>query len=201
MKSIIICHDICSSSSGDRRSRHAHPHITLMISMKDAVRVFLRKPRAAPCRERGKHIRRGYDTAPFSRRTTSSGIAFSLKDVCLSRALIRGLSRGTLFPVGVVTTTANERYAVCVHTTTHERKNPICAVFAVLQAASSQEQYRPIHVFWRHPGPSLPVHSLLYYELRGITCTVQWLPVGLDEVHTIRGELVSRKQALSKRKW
>ena len=138
---------ICSSSSGDRRSRHAHPHITLMISMKDAVRVFLRKPRAAPCRERGKHIRRGYDTAPFSRRTTSSGIAFSLNDVCLSRALIRGLSRGTLFPVGVVTTTANERYAVCVHTTTHERKNPSCAVFAVLQAASSQEQYRPI--FWR----------------------------------------------------
>ena len=138
---------ICSSSSGDRRSRHAHPHITLMISMADTVRVFLRKPRAAPCRERGKHIRRAYDTAPFSRRTTSSGIAFSLKDVYLSRALICGLSHGTLSSVGVVTTTANERYAVCVHTTTHERKNPSCAVFAVLQAASSQEQYRPI--FWR----------------------------------------------------
>ena len=140
---------ICSSSSGDRRSRYAHPHITLMISMAHTVRVFLRKPRVAPCRdsERGKHIRRGYDTAPFSRRTTSSGIAFSLKDVCLSRAVIRGLSHGTLSSVGVVTTTANEKDAVCVHTTTHERKTPICAVFAVLQAASSQKQYRPI--FWR----------------------------------------------------
>ena len=106
---------ICSSSSGDRRSRHAHPHITLMISMKDAVRVFLRKPRAAPCRERGKHIRRGYDTAPFSRRTTSSGIAFSLKDVYLSRSLIRGIFHGKLSFVGVVTTTANEKMP-CVYT-------------------------------------------------------------------------------------
>ena len=68
--------------------------------MADTARVFPRKPRAAPCRERGKHIRRAYDTAPFSRRTTSSGIAFSLKDVCLSRALIRGLSHGTLSSVG-----------------------------------------------------------------------------------------------------
>ena len=118
-----------------------------MTDTPDTVRVFPRKPRAAPCRERGKHIRRAYGTAPFSRRTTSSGIAFSLKDVCLSRAVIRGLSHGTLSSVGVVTTTANEKDAVCVHTTTHERKTPICAVFAVLQAASSQEQYRPI--FWR----------------------------------------------------
>ena len=46
---------------------------------------------------------------------SSSGIAFSLKDVCLSRALIRGLSHGTLSSVGVVTTTANEKDAVCVH--------------------------------------------------------------------------------------
>ena len=128
---------ICSSSSGDRRSRHAHPHITLMISMADTARVFPRKPRAAPCRERGKHIRRAYDTAPFSRRTTSGGIAFSLKDVCLSRALIRGLPHGTLSSVGVVTTTANEKDAVCVHTTTHERNIPVCTVFMALRVAAS----------------------------------------------------------------
>ena len=128
---------ICSSSSGDRRSRHAHPHITLMISMADTARVFPRKPRAAPCRARGKHIRRAYDTAPFSRRTTSSGIAFSLKDVCLSRALIRGLPHGTLSSVGVVTTTANGKDAVCVHTTTHERNIPACTVFMALRVAAS----------------------------------------------------------------
>ena len=132
---------ICSSSSGDRRSRHAHPHITLMISMVDTaeVQVFLRKLRAALqlCRERGKHIRRGYDTAPFSRRTTSSGIAFSLKDVCVSRAVICGLSHGTLSSVGVVTTTANEKDAVCVHTTTHERNIPACTVFMALQVDAS----------------------------------------------------------------
>ena len=128
---------ICSSSSGDRRSRHRHPHTTLMISMADTVRVFMPKLRVAPCRERGKHIRRGYDTAPFSRRTTSSGIAFSLKDVCLSRALIRGLSHGTLSSVGVVTTNANEKDAVCVHTTTHERNIPACTVFMALRVAAS----------------------------------------------------------------
>ena len=127
---------ICSSSSGDRRFRHAHPHITLMISMADTVRVFPRKPRAALCRERGKHIRRAYDTAPFSRRTTSSGIAFSLKDVYLSRALICGLFHGTLSSVGVVTTTANEKDAVCVHTTIPERKIPVCVVSAALQDVS-----------------------------------------------------------------
>ena len=127
---------ICSSSCGDRRSRHAYPHITLMISIADTVHVFLRKPRAAPCRERGKNIHRGHDTAPFSRRTTSSSIAFSLKDVCLSHALIRGISYDTLSSVGVVTTTANEKDAVCVHTTTHERNIPVCAVSAALQDVS-----------------------------------------------------------------
>ena len=123
---------ICSSSSGDRRSRHAHPHITLMISMKDTVRVSLRKPRTAPCRERGKHIRRGYDTAPFSRRTTSSGIAFSLKDVCLSRAEIRGLSHGTLSSVGVVTTPRMKEMP-CVYT------RPL-----------TRETYPPARCSWRY---------------------------------------------------
>ena len=118
-----------------------------MISMVDTARVFLRKLRAAPCRERGKHIRRGYDTAPFSRRTTSSGIAFSLNDVCLSRALICGLSRGTLFPVGVVTTTANEKDAVCVHTTTHEKTNHECALFSAQTTndGSSSSAVRTTH--------------------------------------------------------
>ena len=56
----------------------------------------------------------------------------------LSRALICGRSRGTLFPVGVVTTTASENDAVCVHTTTDERNDPNCADLAALQHASSR---------------------------------------------------------------
>ena len=127
---------ICSSSSGDRRSRHAHPHIILMISMTDTVRVFPRKPRAAPCRERGKRIRRGYDTAPFSMRSPRSGIMFWLKVAYQSRALIRVHSHGTLFPFGVVTTTAGQKDAVCIHTTTHERKILVCEVSAALQDVS-----------------------------------------------------------------
>ena len=60
--------------------------------------------------------------ARFSMRSPCSEIVFSLKVVYLSRALIRVHSHGTLFSGGVVTTTANEKDAVCVHTTIPERK-------------------------------------------------------------------------------
>ena len=115
------------------RSPSHYPHD---INDKHRIRVFLRKPRVDPCRERGKHIWRGYDTAPFLMRLPRSGIVFWLKVVYLSRALIRVHSHGTLFPFGVVTTTAGQKDAVCIHTTTHERKIPVCEVSAALQDAS-----------------------------------------------------------------
>ena len=44
---------------------------------------------------------------------------------------------GITLRFGVVTTTANEKDDVCTQTTKCERKNPICAVIAALQHASS----------------------------------------------------------------
>ena len=74
--------------------------------------------------------------ALFSRRSPCNSIMFSLKVVYLSRALIRVRSHGMLFPVGVVTTTANEKDAVCVHTAITKRKIPVCAVSAALKDVS-----------------------------------------------------------------